>query len=185
MCPFLVWCLGQDVEFDYIGSWSLPFYILSKLTSKYIKTPVRLIIFKNDHLICDGYKLKNYSVHVFFRSYLFLLTFQCSTRKRHATSWSIKYHGGIQIWAAWQNQQVTCAPREASDQPENLPSLIRSSLYAQWIAKALRFLHTDSENWSDWADDKADLSHRSLWAHRSLCWFCHTAAPVSCDILTS
>ena len=23
-CPFPVWCLGQDVEFDCIGSWSLP-----------------------------------------------------------------------------------------------------------------------------------------------------------------
>ena len=27
-CPFPVWCLGQDVEFDCIGSWSLPFYLL-------------------------------------------------------------------------------------------------------------------------------------------------------------
>ena len=28
MCPFPVWCLGQDVKFDCIGSWSLPFYLL-------------------------------------------------------------------------------------------------------------------------------------------------------------
>ena len=27
-CPFPIWCLGQDVEFDCIGSWSLPFYLL-------------------------------------------------------------------------------------------------------------------------------------------------------------
>ena len=27
-CPFPVWCLGQDVEFDCVGSWSLPFYLL-------------------------------------------------------------------------------------------------------------------------------------------------------------
>ena len=24
-----VWCLGQDVEFDCFGSWSLPFYLLN------------------------------------------------------------------------------------------------------------------------------------------------------------
>ena len=29
--PFPVWCLWQDVEFDCIGSWSLPFYLLFTL----------------------------------------------------------------------------------------------------------------------------------------------------------
>ena len=28
MCSFPIWCLGQDVEFDCIGSWSLPFHLL-------------------------------------------------------------------------------------------------------------------------------------------------------------
>ena len=28
MCPFPIWCLGQDVEFDCIGSWALPFHLL-------------------------------------------------------------------------------------------------------------------------------------------------------------
>ena len=28
-CPFPVWRLGQDVEFDCIGSWSFSFYLLS------------------------------------------------------------------------------------------------------------------------------------------------------------
>ena len=27
-CPFPIWCLGQDVEFDCISSGSLPFYLL-------------------------------------------------------------------------------------------------------------------------------------------------------------
>ena len=27
-CPFPIWCLGQDVEFDCIDSWSLPFHLL-------------------------------------------------------------------------------------------------------------------------------------------------------------
>ena len=28
VCSFPVWCLGQDVEFDCIGSWTLPFHLL-------------------------------------------------------------------------------------------------------------------------------------------------------------
>ena len=31
-----------------------------------------------------------------------------------------------------------------------------------------------SEDWSDWADAKADLSLR--WAHMPFCWFCPKAA---------
>ena len=49
-----------------------------------------------------------------------------------------------------------------------------SLLCAQWVAKDPRFLHADSEHWSDWADAQADPSLR--WAHRSFCWFCHSAA---------
>ena len=29
MCSFPVWCLRQDVEFDCVGSWSLPFHLLN------------------------------------------------------------------------------------------------------------------------------------------------------------
>ena len=29
LCCFPLWCLGQNVEFDCIGSWSLPFHLLS------------------------------------------------------------------------------------------------------------------------------------------------------------
>ena len=50
---------------------------------------------------------------------------------------------------------------------------LMSSLCAQWVAKDPRFLHVDSEDWSDQAD-------RSLhWAHRSFCWFCYAAAQLS------
>ena len=50
---------------------------------------------------------------------------------------------------------MACAPSEDSDQPGHLPSLIKSSLCAQWVAKDPRFLHADSED-----------SHLSLhWAH--------------------
>ena len=43
------------------------------------------------------------------------------------------------------------------------PVWLESSLCAHWVAKDPRFLHADSENWSDWADAQADLSLR--WAH--------------------
>ena len=50
------------------------------------------------------------------------------------------------------------------------PVWSESSLCAQWVAKVPRFLHPDSEDWSDWADAQADLSLR--WAHLFR-WFCH------------
>ena len=54
------------------------------------------------------------------------------------------------------------------------PVWSESSLCAQWAANDPRFLHADSEDWSEWADTQADLSLR--WAHGSLCWFCHVVA---------
>ena len=54
------------------------------------------------------------------------------------------------------------------------PVWSESSLCAQWVAKDPNFLHTDSEEWSDWADAQADLSLR--WVHMPFCWFCHEVA---------
>ena len=31
-CPFPIWCLWQSAEFDCIGSWPLPFYLLQNLS---------------------------------------------------------------------------------------------------------------------------------------------------------
>ena len=42
------------------------------------------------------------------------------------------------------------------------PVWSESSLCAQWVAKDPSFLHADSEDWSDWADAQADLSHRRV-----------------------
>ena len=44
-----------------------------------------------------------------------------------------------------------------------------SSLCAHWVAKDPRFLHVDSEDWSDKADAQADLSLR--WAHNNIVGF--------------
>ena len=51
------------------------------------------------------------------------------------------------------------------------------SLCAQWLAKDPSFLHTDSEDWSDWADAQADLSLR--WAHMPFGWFCNEAVHIN------
>ena len=65
----------------------------------------------------------------------------------------------IKKWAAaWQNQILTCAPSEDSDQPRHLCTL--------WVAKDPMLLQVDKE---DWVDAQADLSR--CWAHRSFCWF--------------
>ena len=56
------------------------------------------------------------------------------------------------------------------------PVWSESSLCTQWVAKDPRFLHADSEDWSDWADAQANLSPR--WVHRPFCCFCHEAAQI-------
>ena len=68
-------------------------------------------------------------------------------------------------WAAtWQNQQSECVPREDSDQPGHLSSLIR--VFAVCLKKAwvLSYpLSAQQRLWSDLADAQADLNLR--WAH--------------------
>ena len=43
-----------------------------------------------------------------------------------------------------------------------------------WVARDPRFLHADSEDWSDWVDAQADL--RLRWAHTHFVGFCHVMA---------
>ena len=42
----------------------------------------------------------------------------------------------------------------------------QSLLCAQWVTKGTSFLHADNEDWSDWADAKADLSSLGTLAIR-------------------
>ena len=50
------------------------------------------------------------------------------------------------------------------------PVWLKSSLCAQWIATDPSFLHADSEDWSDWADDML------IWVFaRRTATFCHEA----------
>ena len=59
------------------------------------------------------------------------------------------------------------------------PIWSESSLSAHWVAKDLRFLHADNEDWSDWADAQADLSFR--WAHTHFVGF--VMSRLSFDVL--
>ena len=83
-------------------------------------------------------------VNMYFRA--------CGTKRLHHSVFACWFFSII--WATtWQNQQNECAPSEDSDQPG----------HPQWVAKDPSFLHADSEDWSDWADDQADLSLH--WVH--------------------
>ena len=63
------------------------------------------------------------------------------------------------IWATtWQNQQSECAPSQVSDQPGHPPSLFKSSLCAQRVAKDPSFLHADSED-----SDQTGRMPRLIW----------------------
>ena len=52
------------------------------------------------------------------------------------------------------------------------PVWSESSLCAQWVAKDPSFLHADSEDSDQTAQDYLSLR----WAHMPFCWFCHEAA---------
>ena len=65
---------------------------------------------------------------------------------------------------------MTCAPSEDSDQLMQPPSLIKSSLCAQWVANDPTFFMRT-------AVARDDLS--LFWTHMPLCWFCHEAAQMS------
>ena len=67
-----------------------------------------------------------------------------------------------------KTSKMTFAPSKDSNQPGNLPSLIRVflSAYRQFESVATHKAH--SEDWSDWEDAHPDLSLR--WAHMLFCW---------------
>ena len=77
-----------------------------------------------------------------------------------------------------KTNKMACAPREDSDQPGHLPSLIWVFAVCMKKAWVLSYpLSAQRRLWSDWADAQSDLSLR--WAHMPLCWFCHEAAHLS------
>ena len=72
----------------------------------------------------------------------------------------------IIFWAkAQQNQQNDLCTQWRLRSAQSDQCLLSAS----WVAKDLRFLHGDSEDWSDWAYAQADLSLH--WTHMPFCWF--------------
>ena len=71
------------------------------------------------------------------------------------------------IWAtAWQTNKMMRAQRRLRSACASAQS-DQSSLCTLWVGKDPRFLHADSDDWSDWVAAQIDLCLR--WAHS---WFC-------------
>ena len=64
-----------------------------------------------------------------------------------------------------KTNKVTVRPAKTQISLGIRPVWSESTLYAQWVAKDPRFIHADSEDWSDWADAQADLSLRCAHTH--------------------
>ena len=96
---------------------------------------------------------------------LWLFLFSCWIDKIFSTvHWfNVKFYVLIELGHD-KTDKMPCAPSEDSHQPVQLHSLIRVFTCTQWVAKDPRFLHADSEDWSDWAD----LS--LIWAQRLFYW---------------
>ena len=74
------------------------------------------------------------------------------------------------IWArAQQCSKMNLEPSNDSEQPGH-PQSDQFLHCTLWVAKYPNLLQVDREDWSDWADAKADL--RLHWAHRSFCLSC-------------
>ena len=83
-----------------------------------------------------------------------------------------------------KTNKLACAPNEDSDQPGHPHWLIRVLAVRMKKAWIISYpLSAQRRLWSDWADAQADLSLR--WAHMPFCWFCHVAARLSSQRLTS
>ena len=73
-----------------------------------------------------------------------------------------------------KTNNMACVPREDSDQPGHMPSLIRVFAVhsvGSWGPKLSSW--GQQRLWSDWVDVQADLSRR---AHMPFRWFCHEVA---------
>ena len=67
----------------------------------------------------------------------------------------------VKRWATtWQNQQNGCVPSESLGSAQASTQSDQSLLCPRWTAKDPRFLHADSEDWSDWVHAQLVLSCR-------------------------
>ena len=121
--------------------------------------------------VLNGHVIDNEPISRECHSKIIAALFQHQYKRISGKPWKYKMSHNITKWTKWAvrpaNTQISLGIR---------PVWSESSLCAQWVAKDPRFLHANSEDWSDWADAKADLSLR--WAQRSFSWFCHAAAQI-------
>ena len=104
-------------------------------------------------------------------------------------SWGLKWNTCrfLMVFSEWvifticqpqhdKTSKMTCAPSEDSDQPAHPRSLIWVFACAHWKVKDPRFLHADSEDWSDWRLPRLIWVFAGHTGH--FCWFCHVQACV-------
>ena len=108
---------------------------------------------------------------------LFLAAFCLSVQKAEHLMKIVHCVSGSKSWFYWRFMLFATANESHHDKTNKMsvrpaktlislricPVWSESSQCAQWVAKDPRFLHADSEDWSDWADAQADLSLR--WTH--------------------
>ena len=109
-------------------------------------------------------------------------SFDCNTVKKDVKTAKSLVHQvsencKIIIWRYYLSCSMTkptqwCMHPAKTDQPGHLPSLISVFFVHPMAAKDLRFLQSDSQDWSGWVDAQADL--RLCYAHTSFYWFYHS-----------
>ena len=119
-CPFTVWCLGKEVEFDSIGSWSLPVHLL-------------FITFEDQ-------PAKN-CINILF------VQLRSLKRNTHIVFNNNMSHDMTKLTSASdKTNKMSVRPAKTQISLGIRPVWSESSMCAQWVAKYPSFLHADSEN---------------------------------------
>ena len=72
----------------------------------------------------------------------------------------------VQLTKIWKNSDTQNMSRHTTKPTMwRAPRESVTSLCAKWVAKDPSFLQVDSEDWSDWVDAQADLSHAGRICH--------------------
>ena len=142
LCSFPVLFLGQDVEFDCFGSWSLPLHLLLRCNRKCNYMSYQLYLFSI------------WELH-FYASIMHI-------NKNNTRTHTIKDFIENKRATSWQNvQNGMCAQRR-----------LRSAWASAQTDQSLHCPHEETlcpnaqrRLWSDWADAQADLSLRWAQSH--------------------
>ena len=103
---------------------------------------------------------------------------------QNKTIWATTWQKPTKWVCAQQRLRSALASAQSDQSSLGCPGASESLLCTQWVAKDPRFLHADSEDWSDWMDAKTDQTWwmpRLIWVfvgRTSFCSFCHVVAHI-------